>query len=42
MDFNLNAGFFARNEKRVYAVNDLSFTLEKGKKDEKEKEIMAI
>ncbi|MCQ2572319.1 MAG: ABC transporter ATP-binding protein [Treponema sp.] len=31
MDFNLNAGFFARNEKRVYAVNDLSFTLEKGK-----------
>jgi len=31
MDFNLNAGFFAKNEKRVYALNDISFTLEKGK-----------
>lgn len=31
MDFNLNAGFFARNEKRVYAVNDISFSLERGK-----------
>lgn len=30
MDFNLNAGFFARNDKRVYAVNDVSFELKRG------------
>ncbi|MCF0241504.1 MAG: ABC transporter ATP-binding protein [Treponema sp.] len=30
MDFNLNAGFFAKNEKRVYALNDISFSLFKG------------
>lgn len=29
--FNLEAGFFARNNKTVYAVNDVTFDIEKGK-----------
>lgn len=29
--FNLEAGFFARNHKTVYAVNDVTFNIEKGK-----------
>lgn len=29
--FNLEAGFFAKNKKTVYAVNDVSFELEQGK-----------
>lgn len=29
--FNLEAGFFAKNKKTVYAVNDVSFCLERGK-----------
>lgn len=29
--FNLEAGFFARNRKTVYAVNDVSFSIERGK-----------
>lgn len=29
--FSLDAGFFARKDKFVYAVNDVSFTIEKGK-----------
>lgn len=28
--FNMEAGFFSKNRQNVYAVNDLSFTLEKG------------
>ncbi len=28
--FNLEAGFFAKNKNKVYAVNDVSFSLEKG------------
>ncbi len=29
--FSLDAGFFAKNEKKVYAVNDVSFGIERGK-----------
>lgn len=29
--FNLEAGFFAKHDKTVYAVNDVSFTIERGK-----------
>lgn len=29
--FNLEAGFFSKNKKTVYAVNDVSFELERGK-----------
>ncbi|MBQ0051941.1 MAG: ABC transporter ATP-binding protein [Treponema sp.] len=29
--FSLDAGFFARNDKKVYAVNDVSFNIERGK-----------
>lgn len=29
--FNLEAGFFSKNKKNVYAVNDVSFSVEKGK-----------
>lgn len=29
--FSLEAGFFAKNKKRVYAVNDVSFSIERGK-----------
>lgn len=29
--FSLDAGFFAKNDKRVYAVNDVSFGIERGK-----------
>lgn len=29
--FSLDAGFFAKNNKKVYAVNDVSFGIEKGK-----------
>ena len=28
--FSLDAGFFAKNDKRVYAVNDVSFGIERG------------
>ena len=28
--FNLEAGFFAKNKNKVYAVNDVSFSLKKG------------
>ena len=28
--FNLEAGFFAKNKNKVYAVNDVSFSIEKG------------
>ena len=28
--FNMEAGFFARNKKTVYAVNDVSFSLNAG------------
>ena len=28
--FNMEAGFFAKNRQNVYAVNDLSFSLERG------------
>ena len=30
-DFSLEAGFFQKNKKTVYAVNDVSFSLERGK-----------
>ncbi len=29
--FSLDAGFFARNDRKVYAVNDVSFGIERGK-----------
>lgn len=29
--FSLDAGFFAKNDKKVYAVNDVSFGIERGK-----------
>ena len=28
--FNLEAGFFAKNKNKVYAVNDVSFSIQKG------------
>ena len=28
--FNMEAGFFSKNRQNVYAVNDLSFSIEKG------------
>ena len=28
--FNMEAGFFSKNRQNVYAVNDLSFSLERG------------